>query len=326
MLFEEISMPTISVIVPVYNTEKYLRRCIDSVLAQTYKDFELLLIDDGSKDSSGAICDEYAENDARVRVFHKENGGVSSARNMGLDHARGEWITFVDSDDWIDRTMYEEMHTSLLEEHADIVYCNMDMIFADHHKVYKVADFSSEKKVFLNNFINSWTSLCIMVIKKDLFDNYNIRCPEGVAFAEDYHVSVRLMYYANKISYVDKPLYCYNRVNETSALHTFSPIHYDKERWVNLEVIRFFENNGVYEDYAKSLCWRLLKSIQDYVLDRKTYNRFLCVHPDSHKYIWGCPYLNLKIKIMMWSLSHNLRSIAECMLKVRDLRLKYFSA
>ena len=88
----------VSIIVPVYNTEKFLHRCIDSILAQTYTDFELLLIDDGSKDSSGAICDEYAVKDARVRVFHKENGGVSSARNLGLDNAKGEWITFVDSD------------------------------------------------------------------------------------------------------------------------------------------------------------------------------------------------------------------------------------
>ena len=97
--------PTISVIIPVYNTEMYLRRCIDSVLAQTYQDFELLLIDDGSKDSSGAICDEYAAKDARVRVFHKENGGVSSARNLGLDNARGEWVTFVDSDDYIEKKL-----------------------------------------------------------------------------------------------------------------------------------------------------------------------------------------------------------------------------
>ena len=92
----------ISVIVPVYNAEKYLCRCIDSILAQTYKDFELLLIDDGSKDSSGAICDEYAAKDSRVRVFHKENGGVGFARNVGLDHAQGDWVTFVDSDDWVD--------------------------------------------------------------------------------------------------------------------------------------------------------------------------------------------------------------------------------
>ena len=93
--------PKISVIVPVYKVEKYLPECIESVLAQTFTDFELILVDDGSPDNSGAICDAYAARDPRIRVFHKENGGVSSARNLGLDHARGEWIAFVDSDDWL---------------------------------------------------------------------------------------------------------------------------------------------------------------------------------------------------------------------------------
>ena len=91
----------ISVIVPVYKAEKYLHRCVDSILAQTYTDFELLLIDDGSPDNCGAICDEYAAKDSRVRVFHKKNGGVSSARNLGLDNARGEYVTFCDSDDYV---------------------------------------------------------------------------------------------------------------------------------------------------------------------------------------------------------------------------------
>ena len=114
--------PTISVIIPVYNTEMYLRRCIDSVLTQSYKDFELLLIDDGSKDSSGTICDEYAAQDARVRVFHKENGGVSSARNVGLDHAQGEWVTFVDSDDYIEENFLRSFEGNL---DADLVVGNM---------------------------------------------------------------------------------------------------------------------------------------------------------------------------------------------------------
>lgn len=91
--------PLVSVIVPVYNAEKYLNRCVDSILSQTMTDFELLLIDDGSKDDSGRICDEYAEKDARVRAFHKPNGGVSSARNLGLNNARGNWIAYVDADD-----------------------------------------------------------------------------------------------------------------------------------------------------------------------------------------------------------------------------------
>ena len=92
--------PKISVIVPVYKAEKYLQKCVDSILGQTFRDFELLLIDDGSPDGSGAICDEYAKKDSRVRVFHKENGGVSSARNKGIDEAKGEWISFLDADDY----------------------------------------------------------------------------------------------------------------------------------------------------------------------------------------------------------------------------------
>ena len=111
----------ISIIVPVYNTEKFLHRCIDSILAQSYTDFELLLIDDGSKDSSGTICDEYAEKDSRVRVFHKENGGVSSARNVGLDNAKGEWVTFCDSDDYVASCWLQNYH--LMENSDKSVIC-----------------------------------------------------------------------------------------------------------------------------------------------------------------------------------------------------------
>lgn len=102
-------MPIISVIVPVYNVSQHIRTCLDSILFQTYSNFEVLLIDDGSKDDSGAICDEYAQSDSRVRVFHKVNGGVSSARNVGIDNARGEWLTFIDSDDYIEQDYFPEV-------------------------------------------------------------------------------------------------------------------------------------------------------------------------------------------------------------------------
>ena len=103
--------PQISVIVPVYNAEKWLRRCVDSILAQTFTDFELLLIDDGSTDGSPAICDEYAQRDSRIKVFYQKNSGVSAARNSGLDHARGEWILFVDADDYLYEDVVSEKFT-----------------------------------------------------------------------------------------------------------------------------------------------------------------------------------------------------------------------
>ena len=110
----------VSVIVPVYKAEKWLHRCVDSILAQTMEDFELLLIDDGSPDRSGEICDEYAAKDSRVRVFHKENGGVSSARNLGLDNAQGEWISFVDADDILPE--------KALSDFLEFASCDVDII------------------------------------------------------------------------------------------------------------------------------------------------------------------------------------------------------
>ena len=109
-------MTKISVIVPVYNAEKYLHRCIDSILAQTFTDFELLLIDDGSKDNSGKICDEYAAKDSRIRVFHKKNGGVSDARNWGIDRAKGDYIVFVDSDDYVEDCYLQVLHNERVGE------------------------------------------------------------------------------------------------------------------------------------------------------------------------------------------------------------------
>ena len=131
--------PKISVIVPVYNVEQYLRRCIDSILSQTFSDFELLLIDDGSKDKSGDICDEYAAKDARIRVFHKVNGGVSSARNLGLVKANGEFIFFVDSDDYLDNTHLENYSKDI---------DNFDLIFQGYKLVDETTGKILEKKTF----------------------------------------------------------------------------------------------------------------------------------------------------------------------------------
>ena len=113
--------PFISIVVPVYNVERYLPRCIESILRQTYTNFELILVDDGTPDRSGIICDRYAERDSRIRVIHKENGGVSTARNTGIDAAKGEWITFVDSDDWVSDEYLKTLTTHLHNNSYDLV-------------------------------------------------------------------------------------------------------------------------------------------------------------------------------------------------------------
>ena len=115
----------ISIIVPVYNVEKYIKKCIDSIVNQTYKNLEIILVDDGSPDNCGKICDEYAEKDKRIKVIHKKNGGLSDARNAGIKIAKGSYIGFVDSDDWIHENMYKEVYKALIEKDADIACCKL---------------------------------------------------------------------------------------------------------------------------------------------------------------------------------------------------------
>ena len=180
-------MPKISVIVPVYKAEAYLHRCVDSLLAQTFQDFEVLLVDDGSPDRSGAICDEYARKDSRVRALHKPNGGVSSARNYGLDHARGKWINFIDSDDWVDARCFEKCISLIEEHHLDLLQFG----FARVNEEGK-ADFVENKKksppLASRAFIESdqyLVSVCASLFNADIIRRESLWFVEGLKYAED---------------------------------------------------------------------------------------------------------------------------------------------
>lgn len=177
------NMAEISIIVPVYQVEKYLVQCIESILAQTFTDFELILVDDGSEDNSGKICDEYAERDSRIKVIHKENGGLSDARNRGMDNATGKYFMFVDSDDYIASDMAECLYKNILDKKADIAACNYRYVFeCDSEK-----DFSTENKSELLNgkeiFYNRknernygfWTVAWNKLYKADSFKNVRFR-------------------------------------------------------------------------------------------------------------------------------------------------------
>ena len=201
----------ITIIVPIYNSEKYLQRCIDSILAQTYTDFELLLINDGSKDNSGAICDEYAAKDPRVRVFHKENGGVSSTRNLGLDNAKGEWVTFVDSDDWICNYFLENLiqngnNTSLVLETS----YNISTKNHTYNTKEKIALFL-EKTTDLRSITTPWGKL----FKLDFINTNNIRFKEGIHSGED---SIFIMDCLIRIDTINIVNHCYYQYTEMNGL------------------------------------------------------------------------------------------------------------
>lgn len=217
----------ISVIVPVYNTEKYLDICIQSILSQTYTDFELLLIDDGSTDSSGAICDKYAERDSRVRVFHKENGGVSSARNLGLDNARGKYVIFLDADDyWYDTTVLQKFVDIAEKYKLDIVRGEYKAVDVNGNDLFE-RPLSEEKRQLSYKIINSGifysqimcgeNFLVLSLIRKDAIEN--LRFNVDRSFLEDMEFYAHLLLQPLRCMFVPIRFYAY-RKNENSASFT----------------------------------------------------------------------------------------------------------
>ena len=231
---EDCDGPTISVIVPIYKVEKYLARCVDSLLAQTWRDIEIILVDDGSPDNSGAICDEFAKKDPRVKVIHKENGGLSSARNSGLSAASGDYIGFVDSDDYVLPQMYEKLYLSLTENNADISICNYSYVSEENGEIIPMVspvktEVLSREEAYsyldvamdgYSYYVTAWNKL----YKKELF--------EGCLFAEGklhedeffvHHVFAK----CNKISVIDDKLYMYMQRNGSITNTNITVKHLD---------------------------------------------------------------------------------------------------
>lgn len=201
----------ISVIVPIYNTLNYLQRCVDSIRSQTYKYLEIILVDDGSTDRSGALAEKFALEDRRVRVFHKENGGVSSARNLGIEKARGEFIGFVDSDDYIEPDMYERMAAAMLMKKAPIVQISRDELDESGTRLADVC-IPPAGEVFCTaqDFIRDLLlhkgdcSFCTKLVKCSLFDDH--RFPEGV-LNEDFSLLIEMLQEIDGILILPKQCY-----------------------------------------------------------------------------------------------------------------------
>ncbi len=207
--------PLISVIVPVYNVESYLKVCVDSILAQTYENLEIILVDDGSKDSSGKMCDEYAEKDARIKVVHKKNGGVSSARNKGLDVASGEYIGFVDSDDSTKPNMFEILYKNMVTSDADVSVCKANNCTKQAGD--GTVDSSPENDIAIFNMSESIENIFIgrhfvghvwnKLFKAELIDG--IRFCEEISVMEDTLFSISAILRAKRVCFTKKPLYNY---------------------------------------------------------------------------------------------------------------------
>lgn len=217
------SFPKISVIVPVYNAEAYLYRCVDSLLAQTFQDFEILLIDDGSPDYSGEICDKYEQKDKRVRVFHKENGGVSSARQCGLDNARGEYTIHADPDDWVNPTMLEELYRKAKEEDADMVICDYFLEKKNKTIYVKQKPSSLDNEIVLCElFKHLYGSCWNKLVRRTCYEKFDIQFPFELFVREDLYVNSCLIAKNIRISYLGKAFYHYDQVVNSGSIVRFS--------------------------------------------------------------------------------------------------------
>lgn len=261
----------ISIIVPIYRVEKYLKRCIDSIIGQTYSNLEVILVDDGSPDACPKICDWYCDRDERIKVIHKQNGGLSEARNTGLNNSSGEYVIFIDSDDYVSKYFVEILYKELKKNNADVSVCSFHM--TDEEKplvekfdlMYSVKIFSNRKDI-MNNFFNhncgkfvvAWNKL----YKKALFNEINY--PKGRNY-EDEATTYKILYKASRVVYVEVPLYYYYQRNDSIMGKSLSKQNLNA--FISLEeVVDFYALKGEtrFENKAKI---RYLKTAIGYIIN-----------------------------------------------------------
>lgn len=272
-------MPKISVIVPIYKVEPYLQRCVDSILAQTFQDFEIILIDDGSPDRCPKICDEYVEKNDRIHVIHQENGGLSAARNVGIDWAfensDSEWLTFIDSDDWVYPQYLEFLYRAVKEKNVLISACGTtfekEMSHEFRPQEYDVREMTSEEYWLerSGDIFIAWEKL----YKKELFES--IRFPAGMIY-EDEFTTYKVMFAVKDVAVITNRLYIYY-FSETSILRS----NWNEQKFANIDAvlqqIEFFRKNG-YRAIEKKMRTKLADVIKlDFEIIKKEpakYNRF----------------------------------------------------
>lgn len=305
----------ISVIVPVYKVEQYLPRCIDSILAQTYKNLEIILVDDGSPDNCPQICDEYAKRDKRIKVIHKENGGLSDARNAGIEVATGEYIGFVDSDDFIEKEMYEEMVVKIEKMNAEIALCKINFVYDNGEKEYldevdlvNGCDGGELVQLFLKNDCVHKDEKIIMhgltwSVCRCLFSRKLIERKRFIKhmISEDFFFNIEVFSEAKGFAIVDKGFYnYYQRTGSTTKV-------FDKKK-IERRI-----------DFAKMALKTILKEVNDE--DYQAFSFYL-----YESLVWECinadNYRELLKKIKKDKFLNKLNKFKNCKMRMKSLTNK----
>ena len=250
--------PLISVIVPVYNVEKYLEKCINSILDQSYGNIEIILVDDGSKDNSGAICNEYKEKHKNIKVVHKENAGLGLARNSGLEFVEGAFVTFVDSDDWVSQDLIQHMYNAVIENHVD--FCKSGFQHVRHSgEVVSLTRYENEvyegeeaAKKLLPRMVGSSPDahdslemcVCAVLYKTEIIMKHNLQFPsERVLISEDLVFNIDYLQYANGACSIDAIDYNY-RMNDVSLSQRYRPDRLEASAFFYNEMRKKLEGLG----------------------------------------------------------------------------------
>ena len=262
----------ISVIVPAYNIEKYIGQCLESIMCQTFQDIEIIVIDDGSQDDTGVICDRYAAHDSRVKVIHQKNAGVVSARKKGIESAAGRMIAFADGDDWLEAEMLGKMRGVMLREEVDIVVAGFVKDFEDSgilvynglpEKKYSISDkfflknaiyISDTKRMGIESYL--WAKLFRTEILKKCIGEMD----EDIHYAEDLLLLWKYLVKSKEIYVLDEALYHYRQRDE-SCVHTYDDNFYSQINEVYNRLKRLFIESNIYEDVKESLGQWMFKNI-----------------------------------------------------------------
>lgn len=223
------SKPKITIIIPIYNAEKYIERCLRSIVEQSFNDFEVIIINDGSTDSSLKICNEFKEIDRRIKVLSQKNQGASVARNLGLLNSEGNYIINFDADDWIEKDMLETLYSTAIKENADIVACSFFINYPDKKEKIWQYPYVDEKKEQLLKIEMGYSALWNKLIRRDLIINNNIRGVSGITMWDDNVITLPLRILSKKTICIDRPLYHYWIGNNDSICNKFKNVFPNSE-------------------------------------------------------------------------------------------------
>ena len=259
----------ISIIVPVYNVKLYLEECVKSILKQKYSNFECILIDDGSTDGSATICDSLAKLDDRIKVVHQKNTGVSSARNRGIEMAQGEWISFVDSDDWIGDDYLSNMFVDKKEEAADLIITGVEQVFANGNSIALVPNHIDSlhlNHISLDEFVDLNRKYLLYgpvakLYRTSIINNHNIRFDKSISYGEDLLFNYAYLDKAETVSSKDKCSYYYRKIESDTLSTKLRPDQFltDYKQWLVLK--EFYVKHSIWEGVAKEYLYQRLWGI-----------------------------------------------------------------